>query len=180
MTPADRRALATRHLPLLFAMAREMSAGPDRFTTADLIGAGAVGLCVAARRFDPVRGVPFAGFAAVRIRGAMVDWMRLDGPYNRGAVRRLRAGCDNVLVGLDAIADLPDHAPLADERIADQEAYVRARLVIAAMEPRTRRLMDLMYVEGLDGKTAGEAIGISKPWACQLRQRAIRELREAA
>jgi len=42
----------------------------------ELARAGSLGLVEAARRYDPVRGVPFVHFAARRIRGAILDSVR--------------------------------------------------------------------------------------------------------
>jgi RNA polymerase sigma factor (sigma-70 family) len=179
---SERRALAEAHLPLLKSIAWEFFKGAhDRWDFDDLVGAGAVGLCQAARRFRPGRQT-FGSFACIRIRGAIVDWMRRDGRWNRGQVARWRVtGVDEVdIAGPKALGELLDDAPPADEQLADAQVLARARARIAAMDPRTRRLMDLIYVDGLDGKAAGDVLGITKPWVCQLRKRAIRELQRAA
>jgi RNA polymerase sigma factor for flagellar operon FliA len=42
----------------------------------ELRRAGALGLVEAARRWDPTRGVPFEGYAVLRIRGAVLDAVR--------------------------------------------------------------------------------------------------------
>lgn len=42
----------------------------------ELISYGRTGLLLAARRFDPERGVPFRAFATFRIKGAMLDGVR--------------------------------------------------------------------------------------------------------
>jgi RNA polymerase sigma factor (sigma-70 family) len=55
----------------------------------DAVSEGYVGLVRAANNFDPARGVKFTTFAAVSIRGAIVDFMRKTGPASRGEVRRL-------------------------------------------------------------------------------------------
>ena len=177
----ERHALVEAHLPMLRAIAIEMARRYPRHAFDDLLGAGAVGLCLAARRFDRARGVTFAGFAWPRVKGAMLDWMRIEGPYTRGQVARARtASPEAVMVGLDAIAELPGQELPADDQLSDAQALARARARISAMDARTRRLMDLIYVEGLDGKAAGDIIGITKPWVCQLRQRAIREIQQTA
>jgi RNA polymerase sigma factor for flagellar operon FliA len=42
----------------------------------DLISAGMYALVLTAKSFDPSRGVPFGRFAAIRIRGALIDELR--------------------------------------------------------------------------------------------------------
>lgn len=44
----------------------------------DLINVGLLGLIDAVDRFDPSRGVPFKPYADMRIRGAIVDWLRTE------------------------------------------------------------------------------------------------------
>lgn len=79
------------HLPIVYRMARSMCrrlpAGQD---LDDLVGAGALGLVEAAERFDERRGVDFEAYAALRVRGAMLDLLRSGCASSRGARRRAR------------------------------------------------------------------------------------------
>jgi RNA polymerase sigma factor for flagellar operon FliA len=73
----DRDVLITEHLPLVGHLVRElMHRLPTHVNRDDLISAGTVALVLSARSFDPTRGVPFARFAAIRIRGALTDELR--------------------------------------------------------------------------------------------------------
>lgn len=56
----------------------------------DLWAAGLCGLVEASRRFDPGSGVPFAGYAHARIRGAILDAARAADWASRGLRRDLR------------------------------------------------------------------------------------------
>lgn len=56
----------------------------------DLLSYGRAGLLDAARRFDSSKGVPFRAYAAIRIRGAMIDGVRANAPLPRRAHERLR------------------------------------------------------------------------------------------
>lgn len=49
---------------------------PRHVDREELARAGALGLVEAARRYSPERGIPFARFAARRVRGAMLDSVR--------------------------------------------------------------------------------------------------------
>jgi RNA polymerase sigma factor for flagellar operon FliA len=77
LTPDEIRALAEEHLPLvqhvLFQVAAHYPRHADR---EELAQSATLGLVEAAHRFDPARGVPFARWASVRIRGAIVDAAR--------------------------------------------------------------------------------------------------------
>lgn len=57
----------------------------------ELVSFGREGLLVAARRYDPNRGVSFRQFANYRVRGAMIDGMRSHGARSRRAQEKLRA-----------------------------------------------------------------------------------------
>ena len=73
----DRDELITEHLPLVGHLVRElMHRLPAHVNRDDLVSAGTVALVLSARSFDPTRGVPFARFAAIRIRGALTDELR--------------------------------------------------------------------------------------------------------
>src|SRR3954447_5345667 len=76
---ADRRRedVVRAHMPLVGHLVRVMLARvPSHVNRDDLLSAGYAALVAAARGFDDSRGVPFARFAAARIRGALVDELR--------------------------------------------------------------------------------------------------------
>jgi RNA polymerase sigma factor for flagellar operon FliA len=69
--------LVRTHLPLVGHLVREtLSRVPSHVSRDDLVSAGMTALVIAAKNFDPDRGVAFGGFAAVRIRGALRDELR--------------------------------------------------------------------------------------------------------
>jgi RNA polymerase sigma factor for flagellar operon FliA len=78
MTADRRREDTVRvHMPLVGHLVREMLARvPTHINRDDLLSAGYTALVAAARSFDTERGVPFARFAAARIRGALLDELR--------------------------------------------------------------------------------------------------------
>jgi RNA polymerase sigma factor for flagellar operon FliA len=76
---ADRRRADTvrAHMPLVGHLVREMLGRvPAHVNKDDLLSAGYAALVGAARGFDEGRGVPFARFAAARVRGALLDELR--------------------------------------------------------------------------------------------------------
>jgi RNA polymerase sigma factor for flagellar operon FliA len=76
---ADRRRedIVRAHLPLVGHLVREMlTRVPAHVNRDDLLSAGYAALVAAARGFDETRGVPFARFAAARIRGGLLDELR--------------------------------------------------------------------------------------------------------
>lgn len=74
---ADVEALVRSHLPLVGHLVRDLLTRlPAHVSRDELVSAGTFALLMSARSFDPSRGVPFARFAAIRIRGAMTDELR--------------------------------------------------------------------------------------------------------
>lgn len=77
MSKREFDALVVEHLPLVRSVVMQVAAGfPRHVDREELVRAGTLGLVEAARRFDDSRGVPFAPFAAQRIRGAILDASR--------------------------------------------------------------------------------------------------------
>jgi RNA polymerase sigma factor FliA len=63
---------------------------PSHVNADDLRSAGVVGLISAAERFNPAQAGAFAGYASIRIRGAMLDELRRFDPSSRSARARSR------------------------------------------------------------------------------------------
>jgi RNA polymerase sigma factor for flagellar operon FliA len=75
-TPASEQLIEV-NLPLVGHIVRETAARlPGYVNRDDLVSAGMTALVLAARSFDAERGVPFGRFAAIRIRGALIDELR--------------------------------------------------------------------------------------------------------
>ena len=69
--------LVREHISLVRQVVTEVANRvPSHVSRSDLVSAGMLGLAQAARSFDPDRGIPFEGFAATRIRGALLDELR--------------------------------------------------------------------------------------------------------
>jgi RNA polymerase sigma factor for flagellar operon FliA len=69
--------LVTTHLALVGHLVREVVYRvPAHVSRDDLVSAGMLSLVLSARTFDASLGVPFGRFAAIRIRGALIDELR--------------------------------------------------------------------------------------------------------
>jgi RNA polymerase sigma factor for flagellar operon FliA len=69
--------LVEQHLSLVdILVAERLRNVPVHVRRDDLVSAGMLALVVSAGAYDPQRGVPFQGFAAFRIRGALIDELR--------------------------------------------------------------------------------------------------------
>jgi len=75
----DRERLILDHLPLVkITVERISQALPPQVDREDLMEAGIVGLIEAANRFDPLQGNDFSTYAKFRIRGAILDELRVN------------------------------------------------------------------------------------------------------
>lgn len=89
--PLDTTELVTSHLPLVAHLVREtMGRVPGHVSRDDLTSAGSFALVQAAKAYDATRGVPFASYAAPRIRGALMDELRGIDWASRSVRRRAR------------------------------------------------------------------------------------------
>ena len=74
---ADQENLIRENMALVGHMVREMLFKvPPHVHRDDLASAGYTALVTAAQAFDPQRGIPFGRFAALRVRGALLDELR--------------------------------------------------------------------------------------------------------
>ncbi|HEX9999445.1 MAG TPA: sigma-70 family RNA polymerase sigma factor [Actinoplanes sp.] len=73
----EQETLIRENMALVGHMVREMLFRvPPHVHRDDLASAGYTALVTAVRAFDPERGIPFGRFAAVRVRGALLDELR--------------------------------------------------------------------------------------------------------
>lgn len=83
--------LVRTHLALVGHLVRElMGKLPTHVNRDDLVSAGMMALVLAARGFDGSRRVPFARFAAIRIKGALTDELRSMDWASRGVRSKAR------------------------------------------------------------------------------------------
>jgi RNA polymerase sigma factor for flagellar operon FliA len=86
-----RDALVTEYAPLVRFVVGRLGLPPTSLLDAeDFVSYGMIGLLNAIDRFDPGRGVRFEAFATPRIRGAVIDQLRVLNWLPRSSVSRLR------------------------------------------------------------------------------------------
>lgn len=87
----ERDHLVLDNLGLVQHAVNQLAARYPRHVDRDeLWNAGAAGLVDASRRFDPDQGIPFARYAMIRVRGAIIDSTRSRDWATRGARRGMR------------------------------------------------------------------------------------------
>ncbi len=73
----DEKELIERYLPLVRNVVDRIKINlPSHIDADDLYSVGITGLIAAVRKYDPEQGNTFAGYAATRIRGAILDELR--------------------------------------------------------------------------------------------------------
>ena len=83
--------LVLRHTPLVKRVAYHLKGRlPDSVQVDDLIQSGMLGLLEAAKNFDSTQGASFETYAGIRIRGAMLDEIRLGDWTPRSVHRKAR------------------------------------------------------------------------------------------
>jgi RNA polymerase sigma factor for flagellar operon FliA len=188
---ASRCALIERYAPLATALSRRM-----RIPTGALLGrddvesAALIGLIDAVDRYDPARGVPFEGYAGLRIRGAVLDELRRVDDRSRGERRRARSdvadaepqiGAYGLTLSLDLLLESGDRDWAADDdttdRYEDQDLRMRVESALNCLPPRQREVLARYYGDSLTLRESAERMGISEARACQLHGRAIQNLR---
>lgn len=115
VAPVDPQSLVLTHLPVVgHIVAETMCRLPGHVSREDLAGAGVEALVVAARAYRPESGVPFAQYARIRVRGAVVDELRRTDWVSRGARRDSRRLAD----AEDGLRAELRRAPTVDELAA--------------------------------------------------------------
>ena len=83
--------LVLKHAPLVKRVAYHLKGRlPDSVQVDDLIQSGMLGLLEAAKNFDSTQGASFETYAGIRIRGAMLDEIRLGDWTPRSVHRKAR------------------------------------------------------------------------------------------
>ncbi len=176
----SRGALIERYSDLAIGIARCMRVPQASLADRDDVASAAmIGLIGAVDRFDPRRGVPFEAYAALRIRGAVVDELRRVDERGR-ADRRLEGA--ELAVSLDVLMEKgTHHGPVVDdgfsERFEQEDLKTRVQDALGRLPARQREVIARYYGDELTLREAGAKMGVSEARACQLHGRAIQNLR---
>ncbi len=169
-------------MPLVYKIAnqvqRQVNGQADRD---DLVSWGTTGLLEAMKRFDPEQGAKLSTFAYYRIRGAMLDGIGKTGPLSRKCYRNARAAGDKHAIYRDecqAEEIIDTRSGVSPEELAEnQQMQTLLHGAIDRLSMEEQHLVRKHYFGGETLKKAGQALGISKSWACRSHARAIRNLR---
>lgn len=169
MRSSERNALVLQHRYLArraaVAVKRRV---PDWVEIEDLEQWAYTGLVRAARQYRPRMGVPFAAYAWPIVKGAV--WDRYRRREYEQEVRLPRARVNG---------EIRSVAPCDIDRMIDEENAERELAdALNALPDRERQVIWMYFYEGRSLRSAGRALSVNESRACQLKQRALRILRE--
>ncbi|MBI2891022.1 MAG: RNA polymerase sigma factor FliA [Nitrospirae bacterium] len=123
-TPDEKKAMIEAHLMLVkHEVARFKARLPQHVSADDLTSAGVLGLIDAVEKFDATRGVPFRNYAALRIRGAILDELRSEDWLSRPMRQDIRQ-LEELMVELEnKLGRPPDDEEVAKELKLSLEEY---------------------------------------------------------
>ena len=135
----------------------------------DALSAARESFLCAVRDYDPARGVPFPGFAKAKVYG---DLRTLFKKARRQWQREIFPA--ETETGENPFAALPD--PRDDTvRVEADDAF---RAMLAPLGEKPRRLLTMLYADGLTQKEAAARLGMSQQTAAVVKGRALKRLRE--
>ena len=134
----------------------------------DALGVGAVALVEAGRRFDPSHGVPFAGFAFRRVKGAMRD-AACGERGSRGGRPDAETPCDPDVLG-EVVCDL---------RAARLDGHLDLLAALATLRCRLRMIV-VQHACGVPHRHIARDLGVTESRVSQLLGAARHRLRVEA
>lgn len=170
------------YMPLVYKIANQVQRQVHgQADYEDLVSWGTTGLLEAMKRFDPNQGAKLSTFAYYRIRGAMLDGIGKVAPLSRKCYRNARdAGDKHAIYRKDCQAEEiidPREGVSPEDFAAQQQLQSLLQEAIARLSAEQQHIVRKHYFSGESLKTAGQALGISKSWACRSHAKAISNLR---
>lgn len=121
---ADRDRLVVEHLPLVRFIARRVHERlPQHVELEDLVSAGVLGLIDAVAKFDGRKQVQFKSYAQFRVRGAIIDSLRMIDWSPRELRRKGRAAEEAIHTLTARLGRAPVEAEIAEQMGLTLKAY---------------------------------------------------------
>ncbi|MDY6914148.1 MAG: sigma-70 family RNA polymerase sigma factor [Planctomycetota bacterium] len=165
----DRR--INENLSLVRAIAVRLRRWYGWLDMGDLHSYAYLGLAMAAKRYQPDRGIAFRSFASQKGMFLAIDQMRKDGVVRR---RGGKVGMMPASLGFD----IPD--PQAAKCRRAIETRDICRTLLAGLRKQDRRLLIMYYAEQLTFKEIARVFDISESAVCLRHKSIMRNLRHRA
>lgn len=149
----------------------------------EMVSCGNVGLCKAAKRFEPSRDLLFSSYAGKLIAGHMVDYLRSLDLLTRHERRKARLtqmqtgeGPVRLMVSLEAARHRAD----GDRGHAQAEASMDVKDLLARIKPRLAQTLRLYYLDDISLPAIAVMMGISRGRVSQLLRMGLSEALSSA
>ena len=185
MTERDK--LIVDHLPHLRALAKSVHRKlPHGIEFDDVYGAGTVGLVKAADRFDAGLGFKFWTYAQARVRGEILDHLRLQDHLSRKARRKQKDA--DILDSRDLrplsltsqdpeiLFEIPDSRSRTEALSEESERGRVLRQAMRSLPQRKRKILVGYYWRGDSMKVAAPRFGVNESRLSQLHLAAVKTL----
>ena len=189
------------HMPLVLKLVRYMRMRlPDHIDRDDLEQEGMLGLIDAVDKFDESRGVPLERYVALRVKGAIVDYLRREDPLSRDHRESVRTGeSPRVLSGrarteytsvddrsatIERVtADLElDRAEATYHTAAECQARAEAESMVRIgsrfLTSGQREAFHCTMIDGMDMRSTARRMGITQGRVSQLCAAAVEKIRD--
>ncbi len=136
----------------------------------DALSAARESFLRAVREFDGGRGVPFPGFAKAKVYGDLYTLFK----------KSRRQWQREVLPEGAEEGSVFDEVPDRRDEIGRMEADDAFRAMLAPLAEKPRRLLTMLYANGLTQKEAAARLGMTQQTAAVVKARALKTLRKTA
>lgn len=121
---ADIRKIVEKNLHLVEMVVRKIAPNlPDSMAREELVSEGIMGLIDAAQKFDPNRGMKFEHWAEIRIRGAIIDYLRKTDVLSRSSRLMVKQIANTVRELQNRLGREPTDEEIAEELGISLEDY---------------------------------------------------------
>lgn len=154
---------------------------PSHIERDELVSLGALGWAEARARFDQRRGVPFAGFAALRIRGAILDGLRACDTLSRGDRKRAKAEATPTAPRIFSdereleLAVAPEAS--ASEKLQQSELVDELNQALATLPARDRYIVQRHFFDDVPMRAIGVELGVTESRISQIISACLGKLR---
>ncbi|SMP13761.1 RNA polymerase, sigma 28 subunit, SigD/FliA/WhiG [Desulfurobacterium pacificum] len=197
MYKKSKKEIVLENLPLVKKVASKIYKRlPDNtLEFEELVNVGVIGLIKAIDKYDENKA-KFSTYAYIKIRGEILDFLRKLDFVSRGVREKIKNGeiedikgeaavflsIEEALFGDDSTLTLGDTLASADDSPEDivvlkdlKEALAKA---ISQLNDNEKLVLQLLFVEEFDLKSAAEVMGVSVSRVSQIKKAALLKLRE--
>ncbi len=130
----------------------------------DCFSEGLLALIKSVDDFMPSLGVPFAAYARIRIKGAMLDLLRQQARYPKNE--------DDA--GLSKLISM---SAAKGEQEVSQEMLAEILIAATRLGGKERAVIEQLYIEGRSREEIADSLGVSPSRVSQIHARALKRIR---